>query len=106
NCAAGLAFDSFDFRAGFDLNAGFERGVKKTVDNRLPAAIEIEHAFGESQLQLPDGRAGAHQVGRVGVGRNAHGGEQKVLDFAVRDVAIEPFAQADAHQDFRIELCQ
>lgn len=67
----------------------------QSVDERLPASIEIHNARVEGLLQLLDCGSGAHEVRRVCVSREAERRKNKVLDLVMRERQIQPLAHAD-----------
>ena len=82
-----------------------ERGCPQRGHHRLPAAVEVADTL-EAEAQLRDRRTGAHEVGRVGVGRDPHQELHQAADRVVAHLGVEPVGQRHAREGPDVEGAQ
>ena len=77
-------------RALDDAHAAVNGGAPESVDNRLPAAVQVQHRGAQCQLQLLDRGARTLVLGIVGECRDANEHLQEPADACVRNLRVEP----------------
>lgn len=84
-----MPFEADRRRRRDNARASSECGTTKPLDDRLPTAVEIEHAF-QTEPQLRERRSGALTLRIVRERRHAHDHPQQIAHALVAHVRVEP----------------